>query len=125
MRICLKMLEDASLAAGPCLDASSHLYNRVCPSVTLLSRTGKSMTLIVNNDHIMIQSFHHHKDASLALWALFLSCFILLNTLSAEATATATVIVSGIRNAKEMMGKTDYKLGVVILLSRSNGPMVF
>ena len=39
-------------------------------------KTGKSMILIANNDvscnHIIIQSFHHHEDASLALWALFL-----------------------------------------------------
>ena len=66
------------------LDASSHLYMRVCPSVgpsvrprvTLLSKTGKSMILIANNDVscnlIIIQSFHHHEDASLALWALFI-----------------------------------------------------
>ena len=68
------------------LDASSHLYNRVCPSVgrsvrrsvrprvTLLSKTRKMMILIANNDVscylIIIQSFNHH-DASLALWALF------------------------------------------------------
>ena len=68
------------------LDASSHLYNRVCPFVgssvgrsvrrlvTLSSKTGKSMILIANNNvscnHIIIQSFHHHEDASLALWAL-------------------------------------------------------
>ncbi len=67
--------------------ASSHLYMRVCPSVrpsvrplvrglvTLSSKTGKSMILMANNDvscnHIIIQSFHHHEDASLALWALF------------------------------------------------------
>ena len=39
-------------------------------------KTGKSMILIANNDvscnHIIIQSFHHHEDASLALWALLL-----------------------------------------------------
>ncbi len=33
------------------------------------------MILITNNDvscnHIIIQSFHHHEDASLAVWALF------------------------------------------------------
>ena len=43
--------------------------------VTLSSKTGKSMILIANNhvscNHIIIQSFHHHEDASLALWALF------------------------------------------------------
>ena len=48
----------------------------VGPSVTLSLKTGKSMILIANNDvscnHIIIQSFHHHEDASLALWALFL-----------------------------------------------------
>jgi len=42
--------------------------------VTLSLKTGKSMILIANNDvscnHIIIQSFHHHEDASLALWAL-------------------------------------------------------
>ena len=42
--------------------------------VTLSSKTGKSMILIANNDvscnHIIIQSFNHHEDASLALWAL-------------------------------------------------------
>ena len=86
------------------LDASAHLYKRVCasvgrsvgptvrqsvgvsvrwsvgpsvrPLVTLSLKTGKSMILIANNDvscnHIIIQSFHHHEDASLALWALFL-----------------------------------------------------
>ena len=26
-------------------------------------------------NHIIIQSFHHHEDASLALWALFLKVF--------------------------------------------------
>ena len=49
----------------------------VRPSVTLSLKTGKSMILIANNDvscnHIIIQSFHHHEDASLALWALFLT----------------------------------------------------
>ena len=78
------------------LDASSHLYMRVCPSVrpsvrpsdrrsvrpsvrlpsvTLSLKTGKSMILIANNEvscnRIIIQSFHHHEDASLALWALY------------------------------------------------------
>ena len=55
---------------------------RVCPSVgrsvrplvTLSLKTGKSMIFIANNDvscnHIIIQSFNHHEDASLALWAL-------------------------------------------------------
>ena len=81
------------------LDASSHLYKRVCPSVgpsvrpsvrpsvgrsvrprvTLSSKTGKSMILIANNDvscnHIITQSFHQHEDALLALWALFLEMF--------------------------------------------------
>ena len=64
------------------LDA--HLYMRVCPSVrpsvcplvTLLFKTGKLMILIANNDvscnHIIIQTFHHHEDASSALWALFI-----------------------------------------------------
>ena len=45
-------------------------------SVTLSSKTGKSMILIANNDVscniIIIQSFNHHEDASLALWALFI-----------------------------------------------------
>ena len=61
------------------LDASSHLYMRVCPSVRLsvhrlvmlLSETGKLMIMIANNDvscnQIIIQSFHHHEDASFAL----------------------------------------------------------
>ena len=69
------------------LDASSHLYKRVCPSVgpsvrpsvTLSLKTGMTgMILIANNDvscnHIIIKSFHHHEDASLALWALLLHC---------------------------------------------------
>ncbi len=71
------------------LDASSHLYNRGCPSVgrsarrsvgwlvTLSSITGKSMILIANNDvscnHIIIQSFNHHEGASLPLWALLVT----------------------------------------------------
>ena len=37
---------------------------------------GKIVILIANNDvscnHIIIQSFHHHEDASLAVWALLL-----------------------------------------------------
>ena len=44
--------------------------------VTLSSKTGKSMILIANNDVscnlIIIQSLHHHEDASLAVWALFI-----------------------------------------------------
>ena len=46
----------------------------VRPSVTLSSKTEKSMILIANNDVscilMIIQSFHHHEDASLAVWAL-------------------------------------------------------
>ena len=58
------------------LDASSHLYNRGCPSVgpsvgpsvrpsvgglvTLLSKTGKSMILIANNDASCITSSYNH-----------------------------------------------------------------
>ena len=46
------------------LDASSHLYNWVCPSVrsrvTLSSKMGKSMILIANND----VSCNHHAVAS-------------------------------------------------------------
>ena len=88
----LKKLESITF-----LDASSHLYIRVCPSVrpsvgpsvrpsvrpsvhrsvTLSLKTGKLMILIADNDvscnHIIIQSFHHHEDASLALWALLMS----------------------------------------------------
>ena len=41
------------------------------------------MILIANNDvscnHIILQSFHHHEDASLALWALFI-LIIVFNT---------------------------------------------
>merc|ERR1712240_966519 len=88
--ICLNDISDTGFLLLPCisfLDASSHLYMRVCPSVgpsvrpsvrpsvTLSFKTGKSMILIDNNDvscnHIIIYSFHHHEDASLALWALF------------------------------------------------------
>ena len=40
-----------------------------------MRKTGKLMVLITINDvscnQIIIQSFHHHEDASLALWALF------------------------------------------------------
>ncbi len=47
----------------------------VRPSVTLSSKTEKTMILIANNDVscnlIILQSFHHHEDASLAVWALF------------------------------------------------------
>ena len=43
----------------------------VGPSVTLLLKTVISMILIANNvvscNQIIIQSFHHHEDASLAL----------------------------------------------------------
>ena len=92
--------EDASLALWALLNASSHLYMRVCPSVgppvrrsvgpsvrpsvrpsvghAFSSKTGKLMILIANNDVscnlIIIQSFHHYEDASLA----FGPCFTLL-----------------------------------------------
>ena len=50
--------------------------------VTLSSKTGKSMILIANNDvscnHIIIQSFNHHEDASLALWALLFSVLLVI-----------------------------------------------
>ena len=32
----------------------------------------------ISCNHIIIQSFHHHEDASLALWALFSSIFFVL-----------------------------------------------
>ena len=60
------------------LDASSHLYNRVCPSVGRLVspsvRRSAGHAFVTNgkiDSHVIIQSFHHHEDASLALWALF------------------------------------------------------
>merc|ERR1711951_309795 len=80
------------------LDASSHLYKRVCPSVGPSVRPSvrrsvrwlvgdafvknkenhyfranhcsKRYTRQISFNHVIIQSFHHHEDASLALWAL-------------------------------------------------------
>ena len=86
------------IAAYPDLfsDASPHLYKRVCPSIRqsvhptvgdAFVKNKENHHFWVNNcrrrysrwiwcNHIInddiIQSFHHHEDASLALWALFI-----------------------------------------------------
>ena len=61
------------------LDASSYLYNRVCPSVGRSVRPSVRPSVRGSRfrqkrenrcGYIIIQSFHHHEDASLALWAL-------------------------------------------------------
>ncbi len=83
------------------LDASSHLYMRICPSVHRSVRRSvgpwvghafvenkeypyfranncsRRYTRRISCNHIVIQSFHQHEDASLALWALLrvLNCF--------------------------------------------------
>ena len=65
----------------PCISITGFVCPSVCrslhPRVTLSSKTGKSMILIANNDVscnlIIIQSFHHYEDASLAVWALFIA----------------------------------------------------
>ena len=68
MRPRISIRESVRPSVRPSLGQSVH------PRVTLSSKTGKLMILIANNDvswnHIIIQSFHHHEDASLALWAL-------------------------------------------------------
>ena len=92
----LPNLSNRDFLAKSFLNASSHLYNRVCPSIRL--SVGLSVRLSVGDafvknkenqwfrvydckrkytrqisyNHIIILSVHHHEDASLALWALFL-----------------------------------------------------
>ena len=67
-------------------------------SVTLSLKTGKSMILIANNDVscylIIIQSFHHHEDASLAVWALLFISELLRSILSRELVSIDLVMQS-------------------------------
>ena len=69
------------------LDASSHLYNRDCPSIrpsvgdTFVKNKEnpyfqandcrRKYTRQISCNHIIIESFNHHEDASSAISALF------------------------------------------------------
>ena len=92
------------------LDASSHLYNRACPSDgpsvgrsvrpsvgdAFVKNKGnhcfpanncrRRYTRQISCNHIIIQSFNHHEDASLALWALF--CLEILKFLDFDKSVT-------------------------------------
>ena len=77
------------------------------------------MILIANNDascnHIIIQSFHYHEDASLALWALFKGIFERTRPVEnvQKTFGIASLILKKMTNSLKTVIKTLFKETVI------------